>query len=67
MQAIEREVGPALGMKFRHAVRGHALEVQYPGFQHVYGVTQSELAEVIGEASSEDEARQLAEGWARAI
>lgn len=58
------EQGPSLGLRFRHQVLGHAMEVQYPGHRVLRQLNVSELGEVIGHATSADEAIELAKAWA---
>lgn len=56
-----REVGPALGMRYREDVLRYASSNRVnPGWDAIVGLTNSQLAEVIGPAKSLNEALDLA-------
>lgn len=60
-------MGPAAGLRFRHHLRGYALEQrQRPGFgnwNEILLLDNGELAEVIGDVTSESEAVERAQAW----
>lgn len=60
-------MGPAFGLTYRHHVRGYALEQRKrPGLAHwneLLLLDNGELAEVIGEAKTQEQALELAQGW----
>ena len=58
---VAREVGPALGMKYRDEVlRYAASHRENPGWDGIVALSASELAELIGPARSVNEALDLA-------
>ncbi len=63
------ELGPAWGMKFRHHVRGYALEQKRQpgplgrGWHELLLLDNGELAEVIGHAVSPGDAVEKAQAW----
>ncbi len=59
MQAVEQEQGPALGMKYRHAVREHLAENYDSKTPEVEFFSESAMAETIGEATSFEDALLL--------
>jgi hypothetical protein len=62
-------IGPAMGLEFRHHVRGYALEQRRrPGFgnwNEILLLDNGELAEVIGDAGNQHAAVERAEAWLR--
>lgn len=68
-QQTAPEQGPALGMKYRRAVREHARRhYEQGGWDFIYeGFENGELAELIGDAESAEEAIALAGKRAREL
>ena len=61
-QVMDVEVGPSLGLRYRHAVRSEAGR-NGPLGEHLLALSVSELGAVIGHARSEGEAMLLASNW----
>lgn len=67
-----RDIGPAMGLDFRHHVRGYALEQRTRAFREggdprawgeLLTLDNGELGEVIGDALSAAEAVDFARDW----
>lgn len=63
-QVMDVEVGPSLGLKYRHAVLSHAKRHGGYSWSRVTDLSLSGLGELIGHARSEDEAIELAAAYA---